>query len=199
MHSRLLVLVCLLGLTAGCAPTLQYSEVSPKYSQFVEKSVVIMPFTNSIGMEAPNDMTNSRFVSALTKTGKFEKIVDPAQVKAYMFQNASALDVITKFRTKWVATGYSDAAATAWIGKAFNADSIIFGEISQWAETTYGSKKIYRAGLNFRWVDAKTGEMLWKGSQTNENSNSVVCLMGCSNVEKTMQNVIDVIISAWPK
>jgi hypothetical protein len=183
----------------GCTPALQYSEVSPRFSEFKPTSVAILPFTNSIGMEGPNDATNSRFAGAVQASGVFQRMVEPGQVKAFMGSHDAAIDVITKYRTKWVATGFSDKASSAWIGQALNTDTIIFGEISQWAKTSYGDQNVYRAGLNLRWVDCKSGEVLWKASEVLENHNGILCIIGCSSVEGTMQDVVDRIVSAWPK
>lgn len=188
-----------LALLTGCTPTLQYSEISGRFGEIKPTSVAILPFTNSIGMEAPNEITNTRFAMGVQQSGQFTRVVDPGQVKAFMVSHDAALDVVTKYRMKWVATGFSDKASSEWIGKALNVDSVIFGEISQWQETVYGDQKIFRAGMNFRWVDCKTGEILWKGSQVMQNNNGVLCVLGCSSVEKTMQDVIDRIIAAWPK
>jgi PBP1b-binding outer membrane lipoprotein LpoB len=186
-------------LVVGCTPSLQYSEISPRIDEFKPTSVAILPFTNSIGMEQPNEATNNRFANSIQSHGMFQRIVDPAQVQAFMASHDAATDVITKFRTKWVATGFSDKASTAWIGQALNTDTIIFGEISQWAKTNYGDQYVYRAGLNLRWVDCKTGVVLWKASHVLENHNGVLCIIGCSSVEGTMQNVVDAIVGAWPK
>jgi len=76
----------------GCTPSLQYSEISPRFDEFKPTSVAILPFTNSIGMEGPNEATNNRFAGALQANGVFQRMVDPAQVKAFMGSHDAALD-----------------------------------------------------------------------------------------------------------
>lgn len=199
MSKKLLALLGLavLGL-GGCMPAIQFSEVSPKIDQYHPKSVVVLPFTNSIGMESANDQTNAKVVKALSDTGYFDRVVTPADVKNFFMQNQSAIEVVTKYRTVWTATGMSDPKLSAWIGKAFHVDSIVFGEVTTWAEEATPSHHIYDAGLALRWADAPSGEALWKCSEALELYAGNPCIFDCSKPEKVMDMVMQIVMQNWP-
>ena len=195
---KILMLLACAAVVTGCTPALQFSEVSPNIAQYHPKSVAILPFTNSIGMASANDATDRKLLAGLTQAAMFDKIMDPAAVKAFMMQNPSAIDVITRYRTTWVATGMSDAKLAAWLGKALGVDSIVFGEVTAWSEET-GAHHIYDAGLALRWVDCPSGEILWKASETWEIVAGNPCIFDCSSADHAMDEVISLIMSNWPK
>jgi hypothetical protein len=193
----LLVAACALWL-GGCSPKIQFSEVSPRIAEFHPKTVVLLPFTNTIGMESANDATNNKMVAAISSAGLFERIVEPSQVKVMMASNMNMIDVITRFRTTWVATGTCDPKIAAWIGKAFNADSIAFGEVTAWSEQNDMRYFYYNAGMAFRWVDAPSGVILWKASEVFQKLAGYPCIFDCSNPDKTMDETVKLVIGAWP-
>ena len=183
---------------AGCAG-LQFSEVSPRIGDMHPKSVAILPFTNSMGLENANDETNSQLLTSLQKSGRFERLVDPGQVKAQMASNDALLTSITNYRSKWVATGMSDKSLMTSICKSLNCDSVAFGEITQWGEQSSGLQKTYRAGLALRWVD-QSGEILWKVAHNREDSAGILAgAVGLAGVKNTMKSVVAQVVKAWPK
>jgi hypothetical protein len=199
MAKRLFALLVLAAMVGGCTPALQFSEISPNIGKYNPRSVAVLPFTNSIGMQTANDATGSKLMKGLHESKQFDRIVDPGQVKAYMMQNSSAIDVITRYRTTWVATGMSDAKLATWIGKALNADSIVFGEVTAWSEQTTPYHHIYDAGLALRWVDSASGEILWKASEVYEIRAGNPCIFDCSNPDHAMDLAMDLVVSNWPK
>jgi hypothetical protein len=194
----LLVTVCALWL-GGCAPKIQFSEVSPRIAEFNPRTVVLLPFTNSIGMESANDATNNKMIGAISQAGMFDRIIEPSQVKVLMVSNPGVIDVITRFRTTWIATGICDPTISAWIGKAFNADSVAFGEVTAWSEQNDGRYFYYNAGMAFRWVDARTGVVLWKASEVFQKLAGYPCIFDCSNPDKTMDETVRMVVQAWPR
>jgi hypothetical protein len=198
MLKRLSALFILTLMLTGCMPQIQFSEVNPNISQFHPKSVVILPFTNSVGMEAANRETDEKMVKCLTDSQLFDRIVTPAEVKAYMVQNQAVIDLITRFRTVWTATGTMDPKVTAWLGKAFHADSIVFGEVTAWSESANAAHHFYDAGLALRWVDAPSGEPLWKASESLEFIAGNPCIFDCSSASKTMDLTLTVVMHNWP-
>lgn len=197
----------MLGLAAGaalalqgCAPQIDYSEVSGNFAAYSPKSVAILPFTNSMGMEAANEAVNSIWTNQLTKSKKFERIAEPGQVKQSMMSNEALINLITSFRMKWVATGMADGKAAAEICKILNVDSIIFGEITQWASAQVGSDKVARCGLAFRWVESSKGEVLWKGTHIGQFKGDMLfsAIAGRDPLKKAAENVSMQIIAAWP-
>ena len=193
MKTRNLVAAGLALALVGCV-ALQFSEVSPRFSEFHPKSVAILPYTNTMGLENANEATNNYMATSLQKSKLFERIVDPGQVRGAMGSNDELLNAITNFRTKWVATGMSDKNLAGFICKTLNADSIVFGEITQWGEQSSGLQKFYRAGMTLRWVD-QSGEILWKAAHTIEEKGG----MFGGGVQGTMNSVLNMFIMAWPK
>ena len=181
----------------GCV-AIQYSEVSPRFSEFHPKSIAILPYTNSMGMENANESTNNSMAKQVLESKMFERIVDPGQVRGAMGSNDELLNAITNFRTKWIATGMSDKNAVGYICKTLNADSIVFGEITQWGYSMIGGKRVFRAGMTLRWVDT-SGEILWKGAHTMEKGASIFNVLGNSGVGQCMDDVIHQFILVWPK
>ena len=196
---RLSLCIILTGLlAAGCTHPMQFSEISPKISQYHPKSVVILPFTNTIGFDLANDSANMKLFQGLSKAGAFDRIADAGQVKAFMFQHPGAIDVITKFHNTWVATGMFDPRYSAWIGKAFNADTIIFGEVTAWNETETPRNHIYNAGLAMRWVEAASGDVLWKAAESEQILAANPCIFDCSSPDHVMDNVVAMVMENWP-
>jgi hypothetical protein len=198
MSKKLLALFGFILWLGGCAPGIQFSEVSPKIDQYHPKSVVILPFTNTVGMEVANDQTNEKMVKALTDSNMFDRVIPPDAVKALMLRDNRVIDVITRYRSVWAATGTADPKISAWIGKAFGADSIVFGEVTAWSETANISNHIYDAGLALRWVDAGSGEVLWKASEGLEFVAGNPCIFDCSSAGKTMDLCLKVVMDNWP-
>lgn len=177
---------------AGCV-ALQFSEQSLRFAEFSPKSVAMLPYTNTMGLENANEATNNEFAKRLLNSKLFERIVDPGQVRAAMGSNDELLNAITNFRTKWVATGMSDKPLAASICQTLNADSIVFGEITQWGEQSAGLSKFFRAGMTLRWVD-KSGEILWKAAHTIEEKGGMF-----GSVQNTMGRCVGMFVMAWPK
>ena len=197
MKRPILAAVAVVALS-GCA-MLQYSEVSPRFGELNPRTIAILPFVNSLGMENANEATNNQMASSLLNAKLFDRVVDPGQVKAQMASNDELLDAITKFRSKWVATGMSDKNLAAAICKTLNADSVVFGEITQWGEASVGLNKMYRAGLALRWLD-KSGEILWKAAHTTEEQGGLLSsAVGLSGIQNTMNSTVNRIVAAWPK
>lgn len=192
MKTRTLAAGALVLIMAGCA-TLQFSEVSMKFNDLNPRSVAILPFTNLMGLENANEHTNNYMATSVMKANLFDRIVEPGQVRAAMGSNDELLNAITNFRTKWVATGMSDKNLAAFICKTLNANSIVFGEITQWGEQSMGFSKFFRAGLTLRWVD-QSGEMLWKAAHTIEQKGGLL-----GSVQGTMNQVVNMFVAAWPK
>lgn len=192
MKTRTLVAAGLAVALAGCV-ALQFSEVSPRFSELHPKSVAILPYTNTMGLENANEATNNAMAKSILTAKLFERIVDPGQVRGAMGSNEELLNAITNFRTKWVATGMSDKNQAALICKTLNADSIVFGEITQWGEQSSGLQKFYRAGMTLRWVD-QSGEILWKAAHTIEEKGGLF-----GSVQSTMNRVVNMFVAAWPK
>jgi hypothetical protein len=184
-------------LVVGCTPALQYSEVSPRFAEFHPKSVVILPFINSVGMESANEQTATKFINALQQAKLFDSIIDPQQVKTSMMNNQGTLNVISRYRTTWTATSMCDPKLSQWISKAFNADSILFGEVTAWSEETTPYHHFYNAGVAFRWVDA-SGEVLWKAAETWQIIAGNPCIFDCSHPDKAMDQTVSVVMMNWP-
>jgi hypothetical protein len=195
---------------AGCAtPKLDFEETSPRISEFNPRTVVVLPFTNTMGSEAINEKANSVMTSEIAQAHLFDRVVDPAQVRQVMASDAKWLDYIVQYRTKWTATGMSDAASAKAIANAFKVDSIVFGEVTQWGTQKSDGKVYTRAGCNFRWVDANSGEVLWKASHVGETSKDDYGLGGAlvnaafgtkdDGPEKTFRAVLQYMFKAWPK
>ncbi len=195
------ILLALLGLAlmiGGCAPAIQFSEVSPKIDQFHPKTVVILPFINTVGMEVANTATNTKMLQCLTDCKLFDRVIPPDAVKQMMLSTPSVIDVVTRYRTVWTATGTADPKISVWLGKAFGADSIVFGEVTGWSESANMSHHIYDAGLALRWVDATTGEVLWKASEGLEFIAGNPCIFDCSSASKIMDMCLKIVMDNWP-
>jgi hypothetical protein len=197
MLKKLFMLVSCALFVGGCTPALQFSEISPKIAEFHPKSVAIMPFTNSIGMESANNLTNQKLIDAINKDQLFSQIVDPSQVRAKMMSSQSLVDVVTRYRTTWVATGMCDPKLSAWLCKALGADSLVFGEVTAWSEDTTPYHHFYNAGIALRWVDA-SGEILWKCSEVWQIIAGNPCIFDCSHPENAMDQAVRLVVSNWP-
>ncbi len=149
-------------------------------------------------MENANDLTNQKMVQVLTDTNFFSRIVPPGDVKALMLRAPAAIDVITRYRSTWIATGTAEPKISAWLGKAFNVDSIVFGEVTAWSESANMSHHIYDAGLALRWVDAASGEPLWKASEGLEFIAGNPCIFDCSSASKIMDMCLRIVMDNWP-
>ncbi len=198
MMKNIFCLAFLAGLVSGCAPTLNYSEINQNIANFHPKSAVILPFVNSVGMDSANDYTGLTLVNTLNTAGLFQKIIGPEQVKAMMVQYPSVIEAITRFRTTWLATGTIDPKLVGWIGKAFNVDTVVFGEVSTWTKLTGNSHYFYQAGVAMRWVDASSGQALWKMSHVGMTMSGFICIFDCSSIEKTMDQTMDLVVKSWP-
>lgn len=185
-------------LTAGCA-AIDFSETSGNLDAFNPKSVAILPFTNSIGIEAANETCNSLLAQQIVKRGFFARVAEPGQVKAAMMSNDALLNAITAYRSKWVATGMSDGAQAAAICRALGVESIMFGEISNWGKQSAGLDKYYRVGINLRWVEATKGEILWKASHTVEQKVSFLGGMVSDGQKDVAGTVVNMIMNVYPK
>ncbi len=198
MVRKLLMLAVCAFLVEGCTPKVDFSEVSPKIADFHPKSVVVLPFTNSIGMESANQATNAKVVGDLQKSGRFDSIVEPAKVKQMMVSNPKVLDVLTRYRTTWTAAGICDPKVSAWLGQAFHADSIVFGEVTSWSEETTYNHHIYTSGAALRWVDAASGEVFWKASETYQLLAGNPCIFDCSNPDHAMDLAMQILFDNMP-
>lgn len=196
---------------AGCnvKPQLDFDEASERINEFNPKSVVVLGFVSSMGSDAVTTKANTIFIREFSKSKLFEKVIEPGQVQSAMAQDPRIVDSIANYRVKLFAAGVSDKATAAWIGQKFGVDSIILGDVNQWGTIKAGNTKYIRAGVNFRWVDCKSGEILWKVSHSGqtavEGSSGLAGLIGAALGEKepdpsdTFAGVVRTIIAAWPK
>lgn len=156
------VAVCwsLLVLVQGCG-SLRYVDVSPDARDFHPKSIAVLPVDAGSYGEA-REVIDQLITEVLIDTKWYEKVVTAGTVRNHMAASGDTRKAVSDYLTKLKMLNFSDPELSRKIGDTVDAEALLVANVDHWLYTTEGDKKIAKAGLGIKLVEAQTGKILWK-------------------------------------
>jgi hypothetical protein len=189
-----LTLIMALGF-GGCAK-LNYSQLAPNADQFHPKSVAVLPVTVGSYQQAA-DVMNRVIPNTLENAKMFELVVDPVMVRNKMASDTTLQDTIVDYIAKLNTLGISDPEKSRLIGSAYNVESFIVVNLSDWSRSTISGNDVYRVSFDIKYVDAASGTIIWRaGHERTETDTSIFTDPSLSEIA---QELAEFIFSFMPK
>jgi len=151
--------VGLLVLT-GCGGLQEVWE-GPSAATFKPKTIAVLP--SMVGAyEGARESSQAVLVSALSKSGRYESVVNPDQVNG-AFSAKDASDLLAAYYSKLDTTGQSDPGMAAKLGQLVQAEALLVPKINNWEYGRAEGDSFGKVGLGVRLIDAANGAIVWKG------------------------------------
>lgn len=113
-------------------------------------------------MELESEIAGNVITDALTKIKHFQRVIDPATVRALMAANKVLQETVINYLAKLRLLGISEKELSQKIGEAFRADTFIIVDIGRWGTMRWGGKGYAEVSFAIKMVDSETGTIIWK-------------------------------------
>ncbi len=197
----LLLLAALIMAVSGCS-TIDYLKVHPEIKRINQpQRVVILPFSNVMGLEVANETANAVFTGKFQQLGYAAQLIEPATAIAALADPELAR-AVTQLRMQFSQTSTVDKAALGQIMASYDVDAVIWGDITQWGTTSSGLTRAAQVGMSVKMV-AETGEILWSAMHTTENEQGALGRMvgavaGFDIHRTALEVTCDTILKSYP-
>lgn len=149
-----------LVLVTGCGGLQEVWE-GPSAATFRPKTIAVLPAMVG-AYEGSREASQAVLVQALTKSARYESVVNPEQVNA-AFSTKEASDLLAAYYSKLDTTGQSDPAMAMKLGQLVQAEALLVPKINNWEYGRAEGDSFGKVGMGVRLVDASTGAIVWKG------------------------------------
>ncbi len=144
----------------GCGGLQEVWE-GPSAATFKPKTIAVLP--PMVGAyEGARESSQAVLVSVLSKSGRYESVVNPDQVNG-AFSAKEASDLLAAYYSKLDTTGQSDAVMAMKLGQLVQAEALLVPKINNWEYGRAEGDSFGKVGMGVRLIDATTGGIIWKG------------------------------------
>mgnify|MGYP001581562073 CR=1 FL=1 len=144
----------------GCGGLQEVWE-GPSAATFKPKTIAVLP--PMVGAyEGARESSQAVLVSVLSKSGRYESVVNPDQVNG-AFSAKEASDLLAAYYSKLDTTGQSDPGMAMKLGQLVQAEALLVPKINNWEYGRAEGDSFGKVGMGVRLIDAATGAIIWKG------------------------------------
>lgn len=153
------VVAILVLILVGCGG-LQEMWEAPTAGAFKPKTLAVLP--SMVGSyEGAREPSQLVLITALSKTGRFEYVINSEQVNA-AFVSKEASDLLAAYYSKLDTTGQSDPGMASKLGQLVQADALLIPKVNNWEYGRAEGDSFGKVGFGLRLVDATNGALVWK-------------------------------------
>ena len=147
-------------LLTGCGGLQEVWE-GPLAATFKPKTIAVLP--PMVGAyEGARESSQAVLVSALSKSGRYELVVNPDQING-AFSAKESSDLLAAYYSKLDTTGQSDPGMAIKLGQLVQVEALLVPKINNWEYGRAEGDSFGKVGMGVRLVDATTGTIIWKG------------------------------------
>lgn len=170
---RVAIVLAGMGFFLQRCARLNYNVVAPNAGSFHPKVVVIFPVKMPEGMELEGEVVSNVISDAVTKTGRFDNVIDPATARSQMAASKELQDAVTNYLAKLLMVGVSDKDLSKKIGELYHADTFIVVDVGKYGYMRYGGQNYAEVSFSIKLVDAATGTIIWKAGHASQKKYSL--------------------------
>ena len=190
--ARLLLLIALLSVLA-CGG-LRFSQLDPAAKDFHPKRIAV--FAAEVGPYEEARAPIEQIVPDVLKDKKwFSSVIDTAGLNRKMQENEDLRKVMADYLSKYKTLNYSDPDLSRKIGLLTQVDAFLFVSVDYWNYLAEKDKKLAKASVGLKLIDAETGKIMWKAG--HDMAESYVLLK--PELSKVARSVVAAMVGEMPR
>jgi hypothetical protein len=146
----------------GCGG-LRYSQAAPEAKDFHPKKVGVLPADVGTYEEA-RGVLDDIIASNLVKRKWFEDVTAADTIGRQFTANEELRKVVVDYLAKLKTVNFSDPDLSRKIGEFLQVDAFLVVNLDYWQYTVEHTEKLAKVGMGLKWIDAKSGVVMWKAS-----------------------------------
>ncbi|HOW56896.1 MAG TPA: hypothetical protein PKZ12_02760 [Smithellaceae bacterium] len=162
------ILIIIIAFLVGCGG-LRFSQVSPEAKDFHPKRIAVFP-ADVGSYEEARGIVEKVVAGVIAEKKWFADIMDVESLNRQLAANEELRKAMETYLSKLKTVNFSDDVLSKKIGQLAKVDAFLLIGVDYWNYAVENDRKVGKAGLSFKFIEAASGKIMWKAGHQRADS-----------------------------